>query len=163
MSYTGASVDTPRVSSEFASGRGGWDAKGGIVRENVPIVSSHADAVINVGANQAAGISIQFNHPDGTPISAPQDFVLYVVSLTAGMVSSLATTGGSGSNAGITNGSLQAGFIANTALAKKMFQCFTNATGLFQCTWTDNAAEVAYLDVVLPSGRNVISAQLPTS
>lgn len=158
MSYSGASVDTPRVSSEFGSGRGGWDKMGGIVRENIPVVSSHADATINVGATQAAGISIQFNHPDGSPIVVPQDFTLYVVSLTAGAVSSLAATGGS---TGIAIGAN--GFIANTAVLKKMFQCWTGPTGLFSCTWTDNASEVAYLAVTLPSGRHVLSAQLPTS
>lgn len=158
MSYSGASVDTPRLSSEFGSGRGGWDSKGGIVRENIPLVISHADAVINVGAAQAAGISIQFNHPDGSPINAPQDFDLYVVSLTSGAISSLATTGGS---TGIAIGA--SGFIAATVLAKKVFRCFTTATGLFAATWTDNAAEVAYLAVRMPSGRLVISAQLPTS
>lgn len=159
MSYSGASVDTPRLSSEFGSGRGGWDSAGGIVRENIPIVSSHADAVISVGANQAAGVSIQINYPDGTPIKKPQDFDLYVVSVDAGgLISSLATTGGS---TGIAIGAN--GFIAQAAVAKKVFKCFTDKTGLFKATWTDNASEVASLAVRLPSGRLVVSAALPTS
>lgn len=159
MSYAGASIDSPKLSSDFASGRGGWDKDGGIVRENIPIVSSHADAVINVGANQAAGISIQFNHPDGTPITKPQDFDLYVVAVDAGgLISGLATTGGS---TGIAIGAN--GFIAVTDVAKKCFKCFTDKTGLFKATWTDNAAEVASLAVNLPSGRIVVSAALPTA
>ena len=159
MSYSGASIDSPRLSSEFGSGRAGWDKDGGIVRENIPIVSSHADVVINVGASQAAGISIQFNHADGTPIAKPQDFDLYVVKVDAGgLISSLATTGGS---TGIAIGAN--GFIAATVVAKKVFKAFTDKTGLCKLTWTDNAAEVAYLAVRLPSGRLVVSAQLPTA
>lgn len=159
MSYSGASVDTPRLSSEFGSGRGGWDARGSIVRENIPIVIAHADAVINVGANQAAGVSIQINFPDGSPISKPQDFDLYVVAVDAGgLISALAATGGS---TGIAIGA--SGFIASTPVAKKVFRCFTTKTGLCALTWTDNAAEVCSLAVRLPSGRLVVSAALPTS
>lgn len=159
MSYSGASVDSPRLSNEFGSGRAGWDASGGIVRENIPIVSSHADAVINVGANQAAGISIQLNHPDGTAIKAPQDFDLYVVAVDAGgLISAMATTGGS---TGIAIGA--SGFIAATPVAKKVFRCFTTKAGLWAGTWTDNASEVCSLAVRLPSGRLVVSAALPTS
>jgi hypothetical protein len=160
MSYSGASVDSPRLSSEFGSRRAGHGKSSGeIVVENIPVVLSHADAVIAVGAAQAAGGSIQFNHADGSAINAPQDFDLYVVSLTSGAISSLATTGGSTGIAIKTGG----GFIAATPLSKKWFRCFTGPTGLFNFTWTDNASEVAYLAVRLPSGRLVISAQLPTS
>lgn len=159
MSYSGASVSTPRRSSEFGSGRGGWDDKGGIVREDIPIVIAHADVVINVGANQAAGITIQMNFPDGTPIAKPQDFDLYIVAVDAGgLISGLATTGGS---TGIAIGA--AGFIAATPVAKKVFKVFTNKAGLVNLTWTDNATEVASLAVRLPSGRLVVSAALPTS
>jgi hypothetical protein len=158
-SYSGASIDSPRRSSEFGSRRAGHgDNSGEICVEDIPVVSSHCDCVIKVGANQAAGISIQFNHADGSPITLPQDFDLYVVSLTSGMISSLAATGGS---TGIAIGA--AGFIANTAVARKVFKCFTSAVGLFSASWTDNGSEVAYLAVRLPSGRLVVSAQLPTS
>jgi hypothetical protein len=158
MVYSGGSTSAPRLSSEFGSRRGGWTSKGAITLEEIPITSPHADAVINVGANQAAGITIQFNYVDGTPIVTPVDFDLYVVLLTSGAISSLAVTGGS---TGIAIGAN--GFIAATPVAKKVFKCFTSATGLINLTWTDNASEVAYLAVRLPSGRLVISAQLPTS
>ena len=160
MSYSGASVDSPRVSSEFRfRSRGGWSQAGGIVRENIPIVISHADAVIAAGALQATGITIQFNHPDGSVIVVPQDFDLYVVTVdSGGLINGLATTGGS---TGIAIGAN--GFIAATVLAKKVFACFTNKNGLFNATWTDNASEVAYLAVGLPSGRLVVSAALPTA
>jgi hypothetical protein len=159
MSYSGASQNVPRRSSEFGSNRGGWSPGGGIVNSEIEVVSSHADAVINVGANQAAGITIQLNHPDGSPITTPQDFELYVVTVDAGgLINGMATTGGS---TGIAIGAN--GFIASTTVAKKMFRCFTDKTGLFKATWTDNANEVASLAVRLPSGRLVVSAALPTS
>lgn len=160
MSYSGASVTSPRRSSEFGSRRSGHGAQPGeIVVEDIPVVISHADVVINVGASQAAGVTIQFNHADGTAILAPQDFDLYVVTVDAGgLINGMAATGGS---TGIAIGA--SGFIAATLVAKKWFRCFTTKAGLFAATWTDNAAEVAYLAVRLPSGRLVVSAQLPTS
>ncbi len=159
MSYSGASIDVPRVSNEFGSRRSGWDQKGGLTQEGIPLVLSHADVVISVGANQAAGISIQMNRPDGSPIATPQDFDLYVVTTdAAGLINGLAATGGS---TGIAIGAN--GFIASTAVAKKVFKAFTDKNGLCKLTWTDNASEVAYLAVRLPSGRLVVSAALPTS
>jgi hypothetical protein len=129
------------------------------VLEDIPVTSAHADAVINVGANQAAGISIQLNYVDGSAIAIPQDFKLYVVTVDAGgLINGLATTGGS---TGIAIGAN--GFIAATVVAKKVFECFTDKNGLFKATWTDNASEVCSLAVRLPSGRWVISAALPTS
>lgn len=160
MSYSGASVSSPRQSSEFGSRRSGHGKSvGEIVVEDIPVVISHADCVINVGANQAVGVSIQFNRPDGSAISVPQDFALYVVAVDAGgLINGLATTGGS---TGIAIGAN--GFIAITDVAKKAFKCFTDKNGLFKATWTDNASEVCSLAVALPSGRIVVSAALPTS
>lgn len=159
MSYSGASQSVPRRSSEFGSNRSGWSPGGGIVNSDIEIVSPHADAVINVGASQAAGVSIQLNHPDGSPITLPQNFDLFVVTVDAGgLINGLAVTGGS---TGIAIGAN--GFIAVTDVAKKAFQCFTDKNGLFKATWTDNAAEACSLALVLPSGRIVVSALLPTS
>jgi hypothetical protein len=157
MSYSGASVDVVMRTSIHGE-RLGLGDKGQLLAKGIPITSNAADAVITIPAAQATAIVIQFNNADGTPISHVQDFDLYVVSLTSGAISALATTGGS---TGIAIGAN--GFIAKTVTAKLMFKCFTDATGKFTATWTDNAAEVAFLAVMLPSGRPVISAQLPTS
>lgn len=151
-----ASVSVPRRSSEFCSGRGGWGPDGQICREDIPVTSEVADAVISVGANQAAGITIQLNKPDGTPITHTQDFRLYVSTTAA--FTALATTGGS---TGIAIGAN--GAILVTVTSKKVFDVLTSATGLANLTWTDNASEVCFLQVRLPSGRLVASAQLPTS
>jgi hypothetical protein len=157
-SYSGASIDNPRLSSEFGSGRGGWDREGRICREDIPITHKAVDAVITVPAAQATPISIQFNRADGSAVDVAVDFDLYVVLLTSAKISSLAVTGGS---TGIAIGAN--GFIAQTAVAKKVFKLFTDGNGLAKVTWTDNAAETAFLAVRLPNGRLVISAQLPTA
>lgn len=156
MSYAGASVSTPRQSSEFGSGRAGWGPKGNIVREDIPITNNAVDAVITVPAAQASAISIQFNNADGSPIAHAQSFRLYV--LLNATPTALAATGGS---TGIAIGAN--GFIAQTPTAKKVFDCFTDAAGLFKATWTDNASEAAFLGVLMPSGRMVVSAALPTA
>lgn len=158
-SYLGASIDRPRRSSEFGSLRSGHSTViGEICIADIPVTSQCQDAVINVGATQTAGATIQFNRVDGSAIDQPQDFKLYVVSLTSGKISSLAATGGS---TGIAIGAN--GFIAATPVAKKVFDCFSDSAGIFKATWTDNAAEVAFLAVRLPNGRIVVSAQLPTA
>lgn len=162
MAYSGASVDVPRRSSEFGSGRGGWADAGNIVRENMPVTNSAVDAVINVGANQAAGVTVQLNHADGSAIAHVQDFELYVVTKDgSGNINGLATTGGSTGIAIASGGASVSGFISNTVTAKKIFKAFTTVAGLAKFTWTDNASEAAYLAVRLPNGRLVLSAALP--
>ncbi len=156
--FSGASIDRPRRSSEFGSGRGGWGPNGEICREDIPVTHNAVDALINVGANQAAGISIQFVNADGSNVAVPVDFDLYVVLLTSGKISGLAVTGGS---TGIAIGAN--GFIAATVVSKKVFKVFSDGNGLNKLTWTDNATETAFLAVRLPNGRLVVSAQLPTS
>lgn len=155
-SYSGASADVPRRSSEFGSRRSGWGPQGQLCQEDIPITNNAVDAVITVPAAQATPISIQLNNSDGSPIAHAQDVDVYVVAVTTGKISALATTGGS---TGIAIGAN--GFIAATVVAKKVFKAFTDGVGLLKVTWTDNAAEVAFLAVRLPSGRLVISAQLP--
>ena len=156
MAYSGASVSVPRLSSEFGSGRAGWGPKGNIVREDIPITNNAVDAVITVPAAQASAISMQLNNADGSPIAHAQNFKLLV--LLNATPTALAATGGS---TGIAIGAN--GFIAQTLVAKKIFDCFTDAAGLFKASWTDNAAEVAFLGVIMPSGRMIVSAQLPTA
>lgn len=151
-----ASVSVPRLSSEFGSGRGGWGPQGQIIRGDIPITSNAVDAVITPGATQAAGVTIQLTNADGSAISHAQRFSLLV--LKDATPTGLATTGGS---TGIALGAN--GFIAKTVTAKLIFDCFTDAFGLFKATWTDNAAEAAFLGVQLPNGRVVISTALPTA
>lgn len=157
MSYSGASVSVPRLSSEFGSGRAGWGPKGNITREDIPITNNAVDAVITIAASITSprAVTIQFNNADGSAIAHAQPFDLYVAADAAFVA--MATTGGS---TGIAIGAN--GLIAATVVAKKLFKCVTDATGKWTGTWTDNAAEVAFLVAIMPSGRPVFSAALTT-
>ena len=46
------------------------------------------------------------------------------------------------------------------ALAKKIFYTTSEATGLIDLVWKDNASEVAFIGLRLPNGRMVMSAAL---
>lgn len=151
-----ASVSVPRRSSEFGSGRGGWGPQGQLVQGDIPVTNNAADAVITTPAAQATAISIQLTNADGSAIAHAQDLDVWVFADAAR--AALATTGGS---TGIAIGAN--GYIAYTQTAKKVFRCMTDATGLLKLSWTDNAAEAAFLGVRLPSGRWVMSTALPTA
>ena len=45
-------------------------------------------------------------------------------------------------------------------VAKKLFMAISEADGDIDLTWTDTGTEAAYLAVILPNGRMVISAAL---
>lgn len=158
MSYSGASVSVPRLSSEFGSGRSGWGPKGNIVREDIPITSNAVDAVITIAASATSprAVTIQFNNADGSPIAHAQPFDAYVFLDAAGVA--MAVTGGS---AGIAIGAN--GLLAAAVVAKKVFKLVTDITGKWTGTWTDTAHEVAFLGIVMPSGRVVFSAALTTA
>lgn len=154
-----ASVNVPRRSSEFGSGRGGWGPQGQICREDIPITTNAVDAVIAVAASQTSPrvVTIQLNNADGSPIAHCQNFEMGVYLDAAGVAQ--AVTGGSTGMA--VDGT--AGIIEATVVAKKRFSCRTNAAGLWSGSWTDSAHEVAFLGVILPSGRTVFSAALTTA
>lgn len=151
-----ASVDVPRLSSEFGSRRGGWGPKQQIVVENIPVTNNAVDAVITVPAAQSGAISIQLNNADGTPIAHRQAVEVEVYADAAAVA--LATTGGS---TGIALGAN--GIVIGTLTTKKYFRFKTDVAGLLKLSWTDNAAEVCFLGIVLPNGRTVMSTQLPTA
>lgn len=154
-----ASVDVPRLSSEFGSGRGGWGPKGQLIYNSIPIVNNAVDAIISVAASQTSprAITIQINDANGNPIAHCQNFRLGVYLDAAGVAP--AATGGS---TGVAQDSVS-GFIEAAVKAKLFFECRTDATGKWTGTWTDSAHEVAFLGVILPSGRTVYSAALTTA
>lgn len=149
MSYSGASVSVPRLSSEFGSRRAGWGPKGTIVIEDIPITTNAVDAVITIAASQTSPrtVTIQLNNPDGTPIAHAQVFDINIMADNAGLA--FAATGGS---TGLAKDSTAGDLLA--LVAKKAFLATTNAVGLWSGTWTDSAHEVAFLQVKLPTGRN---------
>lgn len=154
MSYSGASVDVVARTSLHGN-RLGLAANGNLVALGIPITSNAADATITLPASQASGytLTVQFNNADGTAIAHCQPFRIRVALDANG--SALATTGGT---TGLAIGSF--GKIDVTVTAKKVFDCVTDITGKFTATWTDTGSETAYLAVILPSGRSVISGNL---
>jgi|GEM_PF-1534817 len=150
-------VRSPRLSSEFGSGRAGWDPQGAITRESIRITQPAVDAVITLPASQASGytLTVQLNDAGGNPITECQDIDATIYADAAGLA--LATTGGS---TGLAATGASTGIIRATPVAKKVFALRTNAAGLFSGTWTDNAGEVCYLGVRLPNGRTVSSPVL---
>jgi hypothetical protein len=151
-----ASVDVPRRSSEFGSTRSGWGPQGQLVNNSMPVTNNAVDAVITTPAAQATAISIQLNNADGSAIAHRQ--VIDVCVYADAGAAALAATGGSTGIAIGANGIIEA-----TVVSKKVFRCRTDAAGLLKLTWTDNAAEAAFLGVVLPNGRTVMSTALPTA
>lgn len=125
---------------------------------DIPITNNACDAVVTVAASQTSprALTIQLNNADGTAIAHAQPFDM-VVYLDAARVA-LAVTGGSTGVAIGANGLLIAAVVA-----KKVFKCVTDGTGLWTGTWTDTAHEVAFLGVELPTRRTVMSAALTTA
>lgn len=133
----------------------GLDRQGALMGNEKEITSGTLDAVINVGANQAAGISVQLNDNDGNAIAYRELVEVHVLLNASG--SDWAATGGSTGIAIGANGKLL------TVVSKKLFKAISDPTGLIKLTWTDTGAEAAYLGIKLPNGRVVISAALPTA
>lgn len=157
MATINTAVRVPRRSSEFGSGRGGWAPTGELVQGDVQITSPAVDAVVTLPASQASGytFTIQLNNADGSPINFCQDVEATVYADAAGLA--LATTGGS---TGLAATGASTGIIKATVVSKKVFLLRTNASGLWSGTWTDNAGEVCYLGIRMPSGRTVFSPVL---
>ena len=91
----------------------------------------------------------------GTAVAAICNLDVYVFLDAAG--AALATTGGS---TGIALGTGANGILAATVVAKKVFKCITEPTGVLDLKWTDTGSEAAYLGVALPSGLITISAAI---
>lgn len=139
--------------------RFGLGDKGELVSNEVAITTNAVDAAIAIAASQSSPrtVVIQLKNSDGTPIAHCQQFALGVYLDAAGVAQ--AVTGGSTGLA--VDGT--AGIIEATVVAKKLFTCRTDATGKWSGTWTDSAHEVAFLGVVLPSGRTIFSGALTTA
>ena len=120
----------------------------------IPFGAQAVDAAITVSAENTnvRTIAVQLKNANGDNVNERQ--ALEVVVLLDANGDAFVTTGGS---TGIADGG--AGTILAT-VAKKMFKAITNNAGLLELTWTDTGTEAAYLGVILPSGRMVISSAL---
>jgi hypothetical protein len=117
-------------------------------------VGAVADASIVVGAENAnvRAITIQLKDAAGNDIASRQT-VRIAVLLDANGDAFVATGGSTGIAIG-TDGALLA------IVAKKLFQAILEADGDIDLTWTDTGTEAAYLAVILPHGKMIISAAL---
>ena len=113
-----------------------------------------AGATITVGAENTnvRAITIQLTDGNGADIASRQAVQIAVLADANG--DAFVTTGGSTGIAIGTDGALLA------IVAKKLFMGISEADGDIDLTWTDTGTEAAYLAVILPTGKMVISAAL---
>jgi hypothetical protein len=116
-----------------------------------------ADASITVGDESAnvRAITIQLKDALGNDVNEVTSFWVAVFLNSAG--TAFAATGGSTGIAIGTDGALLA------VVAKKLFLATSEADGDCDLTWTDTGTEAAYIGVILPNGRTIISSTALTN
>lgn len=112
------------------------------------------NATITVGAEAAnvRNITVQFKDANGAATTERVYAKALVMADANG--DAFVTTGGSTGIAVGTNGA------ALTVVAKKYFEVVSEANGTLDLTWTDTGTEAAFLHIILPNGRRVVSAAL---
>lgn len=111
-------------------------------------------ATMTVGAEAAdvRAITIQFKHGAGHDLN--YRICVPIVVLADANGDAFVGTGGSTGIASGTDGALIA------LVAKKVFLAISEADGDLDLTWTDTGTEAAYLGLVMPDGRLIISSAL---
>lgn len=144
------------ASNEYLSGTRelGQAPAGHLVRNSLAVTQPCVDASITVGAENTnvRAITIQLKDANGNDI----DYACQVgiaVYLSADMLAYVVTGGSTGIAIG-TDGALL------TVVAKKYFLATSEVDGDIDLTWTDTGTEAAYLGVILPNGRVVVSSAL---
>lgn len=132
----------------------GLDSTNALVSNGIQVSSPCVDATITVGAEagDARAITIQLKDANGEDIAYRQVVHAYVFADANG--DAFAATGGSTGIAIGTDGALLA------LVAKKAFVLVSEADGSIDLTWTDTGTEAAYLGILLPTGRLVMSGAL---
>jgi hypothetical protein len=112
------------------------------------------DATITVAAEIAdvRQITIQLKDANGNAIDYAE--TVDIIMLLNATPTDFVATGGSTGIAIGASGKLQ------QIIAKKRFTALSTTAGVIALTWTDTGTEAAFLGLVLPSGRMVISAAL---
>ncbi|MEE4452868.1 hypothetical protein [Novosphingobium resinovorum] len=120
----------------------------------VDIGGQVAGASITVSAENAnvRTIAIQLRDAQGRDIAHRASVQIAVLADANG--DAFVATGGSTGIAAGADGALL------PVVAKKLFLAISEADGDIDLTWTDTGTEAAYLAVILPNGRMVISAAL---
>ena len=132
----------------------GISSAGNLVANGIAISSPCADASITVGAEDTnvRAITIQLKDANGKDVTESCS-VWAALFADAGRLA-FVTTGGSTGIAIGTDGA------ALTIVAKKLFLLTSEADGDIDLTWTDTGSEAAYLGLLLPTGRWVMSGAL---
>lgn len=115
-------------------------------------VAHHATILVAAEVSNARAITIQLLDSRGNDVNVRTPVQVHV--LLDGNGDAFVVTGGSTGIAIGTDGALQ------TLVAKKEFIAISEADGDIDLTWTDTGTEAAFLMVVLPNGRYVISSAL---
>lgn len=111
-------------------------------------------ALITVGSEitDVRAITIQFH--DGAGANLNYRLCVPILVLADANGDAFVTTGGSTGIAVGTDGALL------TLIAKKAFLAISEADGDLDLTWTDTGTETAFLAILLPSGKLLISSAL---
>lgn len=148
----------PRAFTSIFGKRLGLGAYGQIATQQptsvIDITPKCADASITVGAEAAdvRAITITLKDIHGNAIDYAE--VVDIIMLLNSSGTDFVATGGSTGIAIGASGKLQ------TILAKKRFTAISTTAGVIALTWTDTGTEAAYLGLVLPTGRMIISSAL---
>ncbi len=133
-------------------------ASGGLLRVlpggQIDDAGSVRDASITVGAENTnvRAITIQIKDGAGADIASRQAVMIAVLADANG--DAFVGTGGSTGIAIGTDGALL------PIVAKKLFLAISEADGDIDLTWTDTGTEAAFLAVILPNGKMIISSAL---
>ena len=144
---------TPRTQTPVKGRKFALGFQNEVLSNGLEVTSPAVDATITVGAENTDVrlIEIQLKNAKGQNI----DFVEVVDLIVFGDCGGLSFSAGGSTGLAIgTDGALLA------VVAKKIFKCTTEATGHADFTWTDTGTAAAFLGVVLPNGRVVVSSAM---
>ncbi len=134
-------------------------AKNQLKSRNIDITQPAVGATITVSAEGATtadtrDIVVTLTDSDGVAIDYVEEIEVHMF-LNAARTAYVVT----GGSTGITLGAAGDGAIL-IGVAKKVFYCTTEATGVLDLDWLDTGTEVAFLGVKLPNGNYVMSSAL---
>ena len=126
---------------------------------DIDITQIAVDATITVSAEGATTANtrdcvVTLLDSEGVAIDYVEEIEVHMF-LNAARTAYVVTGGSTGISLGAAgDGALLA------VVAKKVFVCTTEATGILDLDWLDTGTEVAFMGVKLPSGRYVMSSAL---
>lgn len=123
----------------------GLAPSGNLVANGLDLTPKAVNCTFTIG-DEAANVRIiliQFTDANGVAVGEEVIYDLYVLN---GSTNVLAT----GGSTGIADGGV--GAILDTRVAKLIFECITDSTGLSDFDWTDTGTESVRLAVKLPNG-----------